>query len=457
MNNKIDDIEKKMASAGLNDEVIRTFSKYYSQLVEGNTGKLSNEDIDAPNRRNLVMYENLNEVDDSLLDSLAVIKLNGGLGTSMGLDRAKSLLQVKGDMTFLDILSRQILSLRNKYSCQTPLIFMNSYNTQADTLELLANYKELKISNLPLDFLQNMFPRIKRDDFTALNLEDDNSNWNPPGHGDIYGALNSSGILDQLIDKGIKYAFISNSDNLGAIVDQKILSYMASNDVPFIMEVCKRTEMDKKGGHLAQTKEGNLILREVAQCPEDEIEEFQDIRKFSYFNTNNLWVNLEALKQTLELNNNVLELPLIINPKVVEETPVYQIETAMGAAINVFEGAKALVVPRSRFAPVKKTNDLLLIWSDLYKLNSSYQIVLTEGVEKIPVIDLDPDYYKTVQQLTNHFKDVPSLIQCTSLQVKGNVFFGKNVLMRGDVVIESEEKERISDTIYDGSNPSYLA
>jgi UTP--glucose-1-phosphate uridylyltransferase len=456
MSNHIIEIEKKMESDGLNKEVIQTFSQYYTQLREGHTGKLSNKDIEAPDRKNLVNYENLNEVGIELLDKLAVIKLNGGLGTSMGLDRAKSLLQVKGEMTFLDILSRQILALRSQYNSKTPLIFMNSYNTQKDTLDKLGEYSDLKVSGLELDFLQNKFPRIRRDNFAPLNLDDDNANWNPPGHGDIYGALNSSGLLDKLLESGIKYAFISNSDNLGAVVDTKILKYMADKETPFIMEVCKRTEMDKKGGHLAQTKDGNLILREVAQCPEDEIQDFQDIKKFSYFNTNNLWVNLETLKNRLDANNNVFELPLIINPKVVNDIPVYQIETAMGAAISVFEGAKALVVPRSRFAPVKKTNDLLIIWSDVYKLNSEYQIVLTEGVEKVPVVSLDTNHYKTVQQLKQHFKDIPSLIQCTSLTVTGNVVFGKNVFFKGDVVIETEEKERITDTIFDGDKSSLI-
>lgn len=455
MDKNIEAFEKKMREADLKEDVISNFIKYYIQLVDGQTGKLSRALIEAPNRLNLINYDALTKLDETLLDQLAVIKLNGGLGTSMGLEKAKSLLPVKGEMTFLDILSNQIIALREKYKSRIPLIFMNSYNTREDTLKLLANYPSLKCKGLGLDFLQNKYPRIRKDDFMPLNLADDDQNWNPPGHGDIYSALYSSGLLDSLLNKGYNYAFISNSDNLGAVIDPLILTYMIRHDVPFIMEVCRRTEMDKKGGHLAQTKDGKLILREVAQCPEEEIEEFQDIKKYSYFNTNNLWINLKSLKEILLKNNNSLNLPIIINPKVVDDIPVYQLETAMGAAISVFEESKALVVPRSRFAPVKKTDDLLLIWSDVYKLNSDYQIVLTEGLEKAPTIELDPEFYKTVEQLKTHFKEVPSLIQCNSLKIQGNIHFGKDVAIVGDVVIKSGEKERISDSIFNNEEVNF--
>lgn len=445
----------KMQEAKLSENVINNFLRQYQQLKEGSTGKLSRNDIEAPNRFNLIDYETLTKVDEPLLDKLAVIKLNGGLGTSMGLEKAKSLLPVKGELNFLDILSNQIIALRKKYCSNIPLILMNSYNTQADSLKVLEKHKELKLDGLELDFLQNKYPRIKQEDFSPTTFADDDLNWNPPGHGDIYSALLTSGLLDKLLEKNYKYAFISNSDNLGAVIDPFILTYMDKQEIPFIMEVCRRTEMDSKGGHLAQTKEGKLILREVAQCPDEELEEFQDIKKYCYFNTNNLWINLQKLKATLFENENFLDLPLIINPKVVEETPIYQIETAMGSAISIFENSKAIVVPRSRFAPVKKTNDLLLIWSDVYKINCDYQIVLTEGLETAPTIELDEEYYKTVEQLKTHFKEVPSLIQCNSLKIVGNVHFGKDVAIIGDVVIKSEEKERISDTILNNEEVTF--
>ena len=88
--------------------------------------------------------------------------------------------------------------------------------------------------------------------------------WNPPGHGDIYIALETSGILEKLLQADYRYAFISNIDNLGATLDTEILAYIESHSLPFLLEVTKRTEMDRKGGHLARHKNGHLVLREAA-------------------------------------------------------------------------------------------------------------------------------------------------------------------------------------------------
>ncbi len=358
----------RMKSEGLSDIVVNTFVNYYKKLVGGESGKLTRHEIGRTSEKNIVKYDDLKNADTKHLKQLAVIKLNGGLGTSMGLKKAKTLLPVKGQLTFLDIIAQQILYMRKEYNCQIPVIFMNSFNTQKDTLELLAKYPELSRQSCSLDFVQNKFPKIRKEDFCPLTHKDDSLNWNPPGHGDIYSCLAQDKIIDKLLDSGIEYIFVSNSDNLGAQADLKILNYMADNKIPFIMEVCQRTEMDKKGGHLAERTDGRLILRETAQCPDDETDEFQNISLYNYFNTNNLWIDLKALKTAMEENNNVLDLPLIINPKKVEDTPVYQLETAMGSAISVFDGAKAVLVNRDRFAPVKKTQDLLLIWSDVYEL-----------------------------------------------------------------------------------------
>ena len=90
----------------------------------------------------------------------AVIKLNGGLGTSMGMDRAKSLLCVRRGLSFLDIIARQVLHLRKEYDATLPLIFMNSFRTSADTMAALARYEDLPVDGLPLEFLQNKEPKL---------------------------------------------------------------------------------------------------------------------------------------------------------------------------------------------------------------------------------------------------------------------------------------------------------
>merc|ERR1719155_323449 len=130
-----------------------------------------------------------------------------------------------------------------------------------------------------------------------------------------------------------------------------------------MMEVASRTDADKKGGHLAKDNAtGGLLLRESAQCPEEDGAAFQDTSKYKYFNTNNLWVDLEKLKALFDANGGAIPLPVMLNDKTVAprdkaSTKVIQLETAMGAAISCFDGAIALRIPRSRFAPVKTTND----------------------------------------------------------------------------------------------------
>jgi UTP--glucose-1-phosphate uridylyltransferase len=226
---------------------------------------------------------------------------------------------------------------------------------------------------------------------------------------------------------------------------------MEKNDVPFLMEVCTRSDMDKKGGHLAVDESGQLLLREIAQCPTDELAEFQDITKFNYFNTNNLWIDLKALDWHLITHENIMILPLIVNPKTVDGTPVYQMETAMGAAISSFKGAKALVVPRTRFAPVKKTNDLLAIWSDAYELNDQYQIKLKHGLSASPLIELDNRYYDNIDKLSARFKEgVPSLSGCKELRIEGDVSFGDGVVCDGRVHIRAATPVKISNRLLAG-------
>merc|ERR1719362_2111675 len=157
-----------------------------------------------------------------------------------------------------------------------------------------------------------------------------------------------------------------------------------------MMEVAVRTDADKKGGHLARSKEGGgLLLRESAQCPDEDEKAFQDTSKYTFFNTNNLWVDLVALKDLFEKNAGTVPLPVIKNSKTVDprdkaSTKVVQLETAMGAAIGCFPGSSALVVDRSRFAPVKTTNDLLALRSDAYVITVDSRVMLHEKRNGIP-------------------------------------------------------------------------
>ena len=428
----------KMTEAGVAPAAIEVFSHYYRQLEEGVTGFIAEDSIEPLTDPDLLESVEVSEEQASAaLARTVIIKLNGGLGTSMGMDKAKSLLPVRGDKSFLDIIVEQVVSARQRYGAKLPLIFMNSFRTQDDTLAALAPYADLEVDGLGLDFLQNSEPKLRADDLTPVDWPADPSlEWCPPGHGDLYTALLASGVLDRLLAAGYRYASVSNSDNLGAAPNARIAGWFAASGAPYAAEICRRTAADRKGGHLAIRKaDHQLILRDTAQTSAEEMHYFTDEFRHPYFHTNNLWFDLEVLARTLKARNGVLGLPLIKNSKTVDpadssSTPVIQIESAMGAAIEVFEGATAIGVGRERFLPVKTTNDLLLLQSDVYEVNSDG--LLTRVADPAPLIDLDSSYYKRIGDFSARFPaGAPSLREATNLTVKGDWTFEGGVVVRG--------------------------
>jgi UTP--glucose-1-phosphate uridylyltransferase len=349
---------------------------------------------------------------------------------------------VKGDLTFLDVIVRQVLHLRHAHATRLPLVLMNSFRTREDSARVLGRYPDLA-SGLPGDFLQHKVPRILAADLSPVSWPSNPEHeWCPPGHGDIYAALQTSGLLRALRDTGIRYAFVSNADNLGAVLSPDILGWIATERVPFVMEVCDRSEADRKGGHVARRKDGRLMLREFSQCPDEELDSFQDIARWRYFNTNTLWIDLDALARVLEASSGVVDLPLIVNRKPVDpdqpsSPQVIQLETAMGAGISLFEGARALHVTRSRFAPVKSSSDLLALWSDAYELGDDYRMALSP--RRRPgdlVVDLDPKHFRQVDDLRARFPEgPPSLVRAGRFVVRGDVQFGGGVVVEGDVEV----------------------
>ena len=433
---------ERMRAARLPHVAIRTFEHYYMELVRGQTGLIAESDI-APVEALPDMEQlpaGLADVGRQALGKAVLLKLNGGLGTSMGLEKAKSLLVVRDGLTFLDIIARQALHVG------VPLVLMNSFSTRTNSLQVLENYPGLH-GRIPPDFAQHKAPKVLQDSLApAIWPQDPQLEWCPPGHGDIYTALLTSGMLDTLLDNGYEVAFVSNADNLGAELDPLVLGYFVDKELTFLMEVADRTEADRKGGHLAQRKsDGQLLLRESAQCPAGDVEAFQDVRRHRYFNTNTLWVHLPALRRLLESRGGVLRLPMIRNSKTIDprdpsSPKVYQLESAMGSAVSVFEGAGALRVPRSRFAPVKTCNDLLGVRSDAYVLTDDWQVILSPRRRlDVPVIDLDPRFYKLIDQMESRFPyGPPSLIDCERLTVQGDVMFGRNVVCRGVVTVVND-------------------
>jgi len=435
----------KMRDAGVADQAITVFTHYYQSLEAGATGLIPEETIEP-----LTQIDSLADVEVSdeeareALSKTVLIRLNGGLGTSMGLDRAKSLLPVRDGKTFLDLLVDQVLAARRRYGVSLPLILMNSFRTREDSLEVLAGHPEVQVDGLPLDFLQNREPKLRADDLAPVEWgADPELEWCPPGHGDIYTALLASGLLDALLDQGYRYAMTANSDNLGAAPSARIAGWFAASGAPYAPEMCRRTPADVKGGHLAVRKsDGRIILRDTAQTPGDQMHYFTDQFRHPFFHTNNLWFDLKVLRDTLAERGGILGLPLIKNSKTVDpadssSTPVIQLETAMGAAVEAFEGATAIEVPRSRFLPVKTTNDLLLVRSDVYEVDDDGLLRMVP--ERACTVNLDPRFYKKIQDFEARFPGgVPSIKDARSLTVDGDWTFGADVVATGEARVEEE-------------------
>jgi UDP-N-acetylglucosamine pyrophosphorylase len=443
----------KMRAAGLSEAAVRAFEGNYRALQRRETGLMGEGELEP-----VVELPRAGELEEpgaerfgELIRRTVVIKLNGGLGTGMGLEKAKSLLTVRDGLTFLDLIAKQMLLLRGNagVGAVPRVLFMNSFSTSEDTLGFLAKYPELG-GGEEIELMQNRVPKVVVADLTPLEWPEQRElEWCPPGHGDLYASLAGSGWLERLLGEGILYAFVSNADNLGATLDPALLAWFAESGVPFAMEVTRRTEADRKGGHLARRRrDGRLVLRESAQCPAEDEAAFQDTGRHRYFNTNNLWVRLDRLKEALEAGGGMIPLPMIRNEKTADprdgKSPkVYQLETAMGAAIESFDGAAAIEVPRVRFAPVKTTGDLLVVRSSACWLTDDFRLELepSRGGEP-PVVDLDGKLYKMVDGLERLAgRGVPCLKECGRLSVKGEVVFEPGVVVRGDAVFENKGSE----------------
>lgn len=400
------------------------------------------ENLTPPQDKAILSYSNLSEPSRDqicgMLNKLVIVKLNGGLGTSMGCTGPKSVIQVRNDLTFLDLTVRQVEKLNQLYGCDVPLVLMNSFNTHEDTLRLIKKYegRQCKIHT----FLQSKYPRINKETLTPEPGE-----YYPPGHGDFYQSFHNSGLLSKFIGEKREYCFVSNIDNLGASADLNILHGLLTKGAAaptFVMEVTDKTMGDVKGGTLVEY-EGKLRLLEIAQVPKDHVDEFKSVKKFKIFNTNNLWMQLRSIERLVQ--DDTLELDIIVNPKHLSNgVEVIQLETAAGAAMKYFDRAIGINVPRSRFLPVKKTSDLLLIKSNLYKLeNGCLTMNPTRAFPTVPLVKLGDRHFSKVREFQSRFASIPDVLELNHLTVSGDVTFGKNVSLRGTVIIIANHGDRI--------------
>lgn len=442
---------KQMLRWNQSELSIRSFEHKFRQLQSGSTGMIREGEIQPV--KQLPRLEELGgaerESGRRLLKKAVMIKLNGGLGTGMGMDRAKSLLPAKQGLSFLDII------IKHAGAQGAALLLMNSAATREDSLGVMRRYPHIREQEetLPLDFMQSMNPKVERATLGPVRYPDNpDLEWCPPGHGDLFTAIQGSGTLERLLEAGYEYAFISNSDNLCASLHPGILGHIAGKGIPFLMEVTRRTAADRKGGHLARSAEdGSLLLRESAQCPEEDEDAFQDIERHRFFNTNNLWISLRELRDILDRNDGLIPLPLIRNDKHVNpvdnsSTGVFQLESAMGSAISFFHGAEALEVPRSRFLPVKSCEDLLVVRSDrIVLLHDDYTLTQCRSCRYPEIsVRLDSRYYKYIERWNEAFPGkIPSLRDCSEFCVSGPFLFRDNITAVDRVALVNRGTKRV--------------
>ncbi|KAM0887446.1 hypothetical protein ACQ4PT_029023 [Festuca glaucescens] len=382
---KLAKLREAVAGLGqISDNEKSGFISLVSRYLSGDEEHIEWPKIHTPTDEVVVPYDTIDappedlEATKALLNKLAVLKLNGGLGTTMGCTGPKSVIEVRNGFTFLDLIVLQIESLNKKYGSNVPLLLMNSFNTHDDTLKIVEKY-----ANSSIDihtFNQSQYPRVVADEFLPWPSKGktDKDGWYPPGHGDIFPSLMNSGKLDLLLSQ----------------------------------------------------------LLEIAQVPDAHVDEFKSIEKFKIFNTNNLWVNLKAIKRLVEAD--ALKMEIIPNPKEVDGVKVLQLETAAGAAIRFFDHAIGMNVPRSRFLPVKATSDLQLVQSDLYTLVDGFVTRNSARTDPSnPSIELGPEF-KKVGSFLGRFKSIPSIVELNSLKVSGDVWFGSGIVLKGKVTITAK-------------------
>jgi len=436
-----DQIRRKMEDRGVPRAVIESFLRKVEQS-RSEPAYVPLETVSTPDS-DLILHEpadprrrkSLEARGERLLQKVVVVKLNGGRSTTMDGRVPKGILQAKDGLSYIEIIVRQIQSLRDALRCDVKLALMNSFFTHARTMEIVNRF------DIPVQsFMQNQVPRLFEKTLQPLDsgTEED---WAPPGHGDVYESLRQSGLLNDLRERGYRWAFISNLDNLAAFVDPWIVGMIDEENIHFLLEVTDRTPADRKGGTLV-VRNGNLDLLEIAQVAPEEKDSFMDIDRFRVFNTNNVWVDLDALADILESGS--LRLPLIQNRKSIFGTRVVQIETAMGAAISRFQRARGLRVSRERFFPTKKVADLFVLQSDACILDSLYRLQRNPrrpmSLPFMPTVSFGADFLSSPLEMESRFEDPASvsLVLADSLEVRGPAFFERDVRIEGHVRINAQ-------------------
>lgn len=395
------------------------FNESYQAFKENNIS----QDFTSINQ-SLTPYINYNELTNANdLPKVAIIKLNGGLGTSMGCSGPKSLIPCRpSGESFMDIIIQQF---KKSEHC-TSLTFLNSFNTSKETRDYMSTHHP----SMPWNEIMQ-YPFQKIDQKTKKPFPSKTPQFlNPPGHGSIYYDLYHSGKLFEYLSNGIDYIFISNADNLAAVFDPLIASYLKKSNCPFLIELTKKKASDIKGGTIVSIN-GTLKLWEIAQVTPEQNKTFE---QQPVFNTNNIWVNVHALIQAIE--SKTLILDLMLNKKSNNTHSFIQLEYAMGSAIQSFKKAEAIIVPRSRFFPVKRTCDLLRLKSDQVSITANGK--LRWNTRNNVNIECHAPF-DSIDGFNQYFKCIPSLEHVKNLSIKGPVYFNHPISLIGTVKINIPE------------------
>ncbi|XP_058225144.1 UTP--glucose-1-phosphate uridylyltransferase-like isoform X2 [Rhododendron vialii] len=319
----------------------------------------------------VIPYESLDLTSDDpletkqLLDKLVVIKLNGALGTKMGFSGPRSATEVCNGLTYLDLIINQIESLNSKHGCNVPLILMNTIRTHDGTLKVVEKYSQKNIDILPL--CQNQSHPVAR----GRDSEDESVLFD---HHELFLSLKNTGTLGALLLQGKEYILVVKYDNLGTLIDSKILNHLIQNRIQYCTESLKKSKL---------------------------------------VDTGNLWMNLKGVKRLVETDGKNVEN--------------YPLSKSFDRAIDVN-------VPHSRFQPMMSTSDLFLFQSDLYSYGDSLIRNSARTNSLNPCIELGPEFEK-LSDFQSRFKSIPSIIELDSLKVMGDVWFGTGITLKGKVTI----------------------
>lgn len=448
----------KLREAGLSEPAKDTFLRNFELLLEGVEPFIRESEVEPC--ENIIKLEELppyTSGPEYWFPKLVMIRLNGGLGSSMGLDRPKSLLLVRKHETFLDLVVAHLLWLRSHVKGQYPYFYlMNSYISRAPSLRLiLSKYPEIGPAS-DLDFMQNWVPRLSIDTLEPVKYpENPELEWCSPGHGDFYVSIYTSGLLDRLLKRGVKYAFIANCENVAATPDLRIVDYMEKNQIDYVMEVTYRLPIDQYVGQpLIWKNTGRFTLREAAQVHPEELNQVYNPQRHPFFNTNNIWINLLALKELLHKYKGILPLPIVLEKRLLDPLKpeagfVYHLETSIGAGIELFDRALLIEVPRTRYLAIKTTADLLAVRSDVYELGKDHRLIISSlRAKNPPLIKLDERFYSFLDKFERFFpKGAPSLIKCGYFCVIGPVMFMNPVVCEGEKVIFVNSTDQIAQVL----------